>query len=224
MKTISFAIARSMLLLQDTMNRKIHPHWEREGFAFLRAVLVESAEALEHYGWKWWKKQQPDMVQLRIELVDIWHFLLSSYLVRSQGEPDNAALYIVREWTSPPDFKFDEHTYQLSTLDMHQRLELLAALSAVRRIHLPLVVSLFESCQMSVESLYLGYVSKNILNHFRQDHGYKTGEYVKIWAGREDNEHMDDLLKNLNPESADLPERLYDALRERYRELVGPTS
>ena len=73
----------AMLELQDSMNKKIDNDWLAKRHAYLRAVLVEATEALEHYGWKWWKKQTPDMAQLRIEMIDIWHFVLSEYLLRS---------------------------------------------------------------------------------------------------------------------------------------------
>jgi thiaminase len=105
-------------------------------------------------------------------------------------------------------------------MEMREQLELLAALSAVRRVHLPLVVALFNGCGLDAESLYTAYVSKNILNHFRQDNGYKTGEYVKMWRGLEDNAHMEELLKTLDARSESLPTRLYEALERRYRETV----
>lgn len=211
------AVVRTMLELQEKMNRKIHPEWQGAGFAFLRAVLVESIEALEHYGWKWWKAQAPDMAQLRIELVDIWHFLLSHYLAAG-SDRDAAARAIVADWVSPAAFAFDGRRYDPAALDLRERFELLAALSAVRRVHLPLVVSLFEACEMSAQTLYRSYVSKNVLNHFRQDNGYKSGEYRKLWQGREDNAHMEELLDTLDAASETLPARLYEALERRYRE------
>jgi dimeric dUTPase (all-alpha-NTP-PPase superfamily) len=214
------AVLRSMLGLQVEMNRKIDPQWHAKGFAFLRAAFVESAEALEHYGWKWWKKQTPDMGQLRIELVDIWHFLMSHYLVLAGNDQEAAAKAIAQEWSASPEFEFDGKRYSTERMDMREQLELLAALSAVRRIHLPLVVALFKGCGLDADSLYTAYVSKNILNHFRQDNGYKTGEYIKMWRGVEDNAHMEELLKTLDARSESLPARLYEALERRYRETV----
>lgn len=220
MNAPSVAVLRSMLGLQVEMNRKIDPQWHVADFAFLRAVFVEAAEALEHYGWKWWKKQAPDMGQLRIELIDIWHFLMSDYLVRAGSDQESAAQAIAREWAAPAEFEFDGKRYSPERMDLREQLELLAALSAVRRIHLPLVVTLFRGCGLDADALYTAYVSKNILNHFRQDHGYKTGEYVKVWRGLEDNAHMEELLKTLDTRSESLPGRLYEALERRYRETV----
>ena len=220
MNAPSLAVLRSMLKLQVDMNVKIDPQWHVAGFAFLRAALVEAAEALEHYGWKWWKKQTPDMAQLRIELIDIWHFLMSDYLVRAGNDQEGAARAIAAEWSAPPEFMFDGRRYTPERMDLREQLELLAALSAVRRVHLPLVVALFKGCGLDAASLYTSYVSKNILNHFRQDHGYKTGEYVKMWQGLEDNAHMEELLRTLDAASETLPARLYEALERRYRETV----
>jgi hypothetical protein len=69
---------------------------------------------------------------------------------------------------------------------------------------------------MTLEELFDLYIGKNVLNRFRQNHGYKTGEYRKLWGGREDNEHLIDLLSELEVSAADLPDALYAALQVRY--------
>lgn len=51
----------SMLDLQGQMNSKVNPNWIHAGYPFLRAVLVEGGEAIDHHGWKWWKAQEKDM-------------------------------------------------------------------------------------------------------------------------------------------------------------------
>jgi len=218
MKAPTEAMLLAMLALQERMNRKIDPAWASAGHAFLRAVLVEAVEGLEHYGWKWWKRQDPNLEQLRIELVDIWHFLLSYYLVQTEGIQAKAAGRIASEWRDPAEISFDGIVYDVSGLDLRRKLELLAALSAVRRVSLPLFASLLEDCGIDVERLYRDYVSKNVLNHFRQDNGYKAGTYRKMWEGREDNEHMAEILARLAP-SAGLADELYRELEQKYRSL-----
>jgi hypothetical protein len=207
-----------MLALQDRMNRKIDADWLSRNHAWLRAVLVEATEALDHYGWKWWKKQSPDMVQLRIELIDIWHFILSEYIVRAGGDNGKAADAMLRDWSDTAACELDSQRYEVGALDMRQQLELLAGLSAVRRMHMPLLATLFAACELPAATLYRDYMSKNVLNHFRQDHGYKTGEYKKTWDGREDNVHMAELLEDMMP-GGDLAEALYQGLKQRYDAL-----
>lgn len=209
----------AMLELQDSMNKKIDSDWIGKRHAYLRAVLVEATEALEHYGWKWWKKQTPDMPQLRIELIDIWHFVLSEYLLRANGDKAAAAQAIISAWAEPAALDFDGAHYALETIDMRGQLELLAALAAVRRLCMPLLAHLFAACVLTPAALYREYVSKNVLNHLRQDRGYKTGAYKKIWDGAEDNVQMAEILQSLRVADEQLPQALYHALAQRYDEL-----
>ena len=57
---------------------------------------------------------------------------------------------------------------------------------------------------------------KNVLNFFRQDHGYQEGTYVKLWQGREDNEHLSELLESLDDTDPGFPDAVYRALSARY--------
>jgi dimeric dUTPase (all-alpha-NTP-PPase superfamily) len=47
-----------------------------------RAITLELAECIDSFPWKHWKgiEQQPDISNARIELVDVWHFLMSSII------------------------------------------------------------------------------------------------------------------------------------------------
>ena len=210
------SMLHAMLELQDGMNRKINPDWLAAGYPFLRAVLVEAVEGLDHYGWKWWKSHSPDLVQLRIELVDIWHFLLSEYLVRANGDRARAARALLDDWKSGTEIDFDGVRYDIEALDIRRKLELLTALAAVRRICTPLMADLFACCELSAAQLFREYVSKNVLNHFRQDHGYKTGTYRKCWDGSEDNVHLAQILGDMAASDEALPQELYKCLHERY--------
>jgi hypothetical protein len=212
---------RAMLELQDGMNRKINPDWLAAGYPFLRAVLVEAVEGLDHYGWKWWKAQAPDLAQLRIELIDIWHFVLSEYLVRAGGDQARAAHALLAAWQDGAVVSLDGRRYDIAALGIREQLELLTALAALRRVSMPLVAALFAACGITAAQLFRDYVSKNVLNHFRQDNGYKTGEYRKLWDGREDNVHLAQILQDLAATDEALPQALYASLGERYRYYLG---
>jgi len=66
---------------------------------------------------------------------------------------------------------------------------------------------------LDLDALYRLYVGKNILNRFRQDHGYKEGTYQKIWGGEEDNVVMQ---RYLETEGTLSPEALYARLETAY--------
>ena len=74
-----------MLDLQDKMNRKVHPDWKSQGYAWYRAIWTECAELMDHYGWKWWKAPNPDIEQIKLEIVDIWHFAMSILISESDN-------------------------------------------------------------------------------------------------------------------------------------------
>jgi len=76
----ALAMLHTMAQMQDEHNALVHPQWRDQGHQYYRAVWVECAEMLDHFGWKWWKKQNPDLDQVKLELVDIWHFGLSEML------------------------------------------------------------------------------------------------------------------------------------------------
>ena len=73
---------------------------------------------------------------------------------------------------------------------------------------------------MPYDELFDMYIGKNVLNRLRQNHGYQSGEYVKVWNGREDNEHLVELLEELEADPATLPDALYAALEDRYVTLT----
>lgn len=218
--------AQAMLVLQDSMNTKIDPQWRYANFAFLRAVVVEGAEALEHHGWKWWKAQSCDWPQLRLELVDIWHFVLSHVWLQFGDRIEDAALYLSRQSASAggPHARvetFDGHEYHLHEMSFVDKLELMIGLAAAGRHSVGLFESLLADADMTWDVLYRQYIGKNILNRFRQDHGYKQGTYRKQWKGREDNEHLVELAEQCDATSPQFPDWLYDALAKRYAETAG---
>ena len=74
---------------------------------------------------------------------------------------------------------------------------------------------------MTPDALFAAYVGKNVLNFFRQDHGYKDGSYRKTWQGREDNEHLAELLGTLDSRSPRYADELYGALAARYAQTAA---
>lgn len=69
----------------------------------------------------------------------------------------------------------------------------------------------------SIEMISNTYIAKNTLNSFRNSNGYNTGEYVKIWNGREDNMVAMDIMSK-HPEYT--PEELYMELIESYANAI----
>lgn len=211
--------ANTMLSLQASMNFKIDPDWVEARYPYLLAVVIEGAEAIEHHGWKWWKKQHKDLPQLQMELIDIWHFMLSEILLRNDADEAKAVVFLsnaIAESKQLESLYFDGKDYPLKELELLQQIELLIALAGARRIEVGLFSSIMSLCELDWNSLFSQYVGKNVLNVFRQDHGYKEGTYSKEWNGQEDNEHLVEILNQLDPEIESYTEHLYAQLELRY--------
>ena len=92
--------------------------------------------------------------------------------------------------------------------------------SSVDDVFIKRLVSAFlHSCHISeltFGQLYQIYMAKNVLNKFRQDHGYKEGEYIKLWDGKEDNVVMFEIIEKMDVFSGDA---LYISLKAAYSQL-----
>lgn len=200
-----------MLSLQDEMNVKVNADWRHQGFEWYRAIWVECAEMLDHYGWKWWKAQTADMPQVELELIDIWHFGLSDLLQQDRSEEE--LLDYLASCLSQPK----------QAGDLRLAIEAFASSVLQRKaFDAEGFVDMMAATDLSFDELFTRYVAKNVLNLFRQDHGYKEGTYTKVWNGREDNEHLMDVLNAL-PAAELSRDRLYEELKMRYPETANST-
>jgi dimeric dUTPase (all-alpha-NTP-PPase superfamily) len=197
----------TMLRMQDRINTQVHEHWIEQGFAWHRAIWVECAELVDHYGYKWWKHQEHDLAQVQLEVVDIWHFGLSA-LFRPDASISSLADGIASAWPANPAVS--------SVIDAAEALAGIAAQE--KRFCVPSFASLLKAAELDFADLYRQYLGKNVLNRFRQDNGYKDGSYRKLWQGREDNEHLAELLRGVDADAVDAEPLLYAALAQRYGE------
>lgn len=202
----------NMLTMQDRMNTRVHLHWVQQNFEWYRAIWIECGELMDHVGYKWWKKQDADMEQVRLEVIDIWHFGMSALFQEGLAIAQIAS-----------DIENELNHYTPTGLGVREATEALATHSLQTRGFSPSRFwELMLAAGLDFNALYSAYVGKNVLNFFRQDNGYKEGSYTKNWAGREDNEHLVELMSDLDRNTNDFADQLYRALENRYKDLSGP--
>jgi NTP pyrophosphatase (non-canonical NTP hydrolase) len=214
------------LQLQDQLNRKINENWKkiRKKEDFYRAIWLECAEAVESLPWKWWKKTQPDIENLEIELADIFHFILS--LILMEKNPDLTYFYkgLNEDFKNLKNIEGDYINHYLAQIyqkneNIYEEYIFLFEKVAEKSLRQDLDGVLFffgllTKRLMGFDRLYLLYMGKNILNHIRQEMGYKSGEYKKIVDGLEDNKYLINLIKEVdNIENLEL--RLRETLKEK---------
>lgn len=196
----------TMLELQHKMNSKVHPDWVNQGYAWYRAAWIECAELMDHQGYKWWKKQHCDLSQVQLEVIDIWHFGMSARFFPGADIPRLADAIIA-----------ELNARQAGETDILLATEALAGhCLAQRDFSVALFWDLLEAAGLDFDALFKQYVGKNVLNFFRQDHGYKEGSYIKTWQGREDNQHLFEVLASLDVATGDFADQVYRHLLARY--------
>lgn len=177
--------AQAMCQLQDTFNQRISKIWRSAGFAWYRAIWLEAAELADRVPWKWWKAAPlVDKIQAQLELVDIWHFILSWALVEEMGVDHLVAILELTNRHELPHRTEIEVVERIAAAAVQQDLGATTTAFAT-------ACRLFE---LNSDLLYRLYIGKNALNVHRNKHGYKEGTYVKIWDGREDNQHLEDIM------------------------------
>lgn len=202
----------TMIKMQNEFNCKIHPEWEKQNYPFHLAVLDEIGEALNHYGWKWWtEKKEPNIPMLKLEMVDIWCFLMShAFKTLSVLDLD----WVVEKYTfldkkdaSISDFKIEIGNLYDPNLCFSYRCFFRCLLAL----------------DMTFDELYKLYVGKMALNKLRQDMGYREGKYKKTWCFKdtdymevEDNEYMYTFCEHLTSEDPELFKRIYKKLLAAY--------
>jgi len=215
-----------MFLLQKQLNDSTNgKNWELGQNKFgkeinwLRCIHMEVAELIDSTPWKHWKNinAEPDMNNIHVELVDIWHFLMS-YILQETNVPKAVSLvntHCIYEAVEIEDIDVKlmvKEAEKLSYISLAIETGNMPSFSGVERF----IDQFFRCCKISglsfmwLQKLYIG---KNCLNKFRQDHGYKEGTYIKVWNGNEDNVVMVSVLEDMENVSFD---ELYEALDKNY--------
>lgn len=213
-------LIEQMFKLQNELNNNTNGQMWVDGFtkenrqiSWYRCIYMEAAEAIDSFNWKHWKNinVEPDWANIKVELVDIWHFIMSEAI--RVGDQSYADQY--------------EEIDAVGDLDpeiLLQTLERILALSAQAKIGdnsviretIDLFFVALSHIGMDTAELYKRYVVKNQLNTFRQQNGYKDGSYIKIWSSVEDNVVAFNIMDD-NPGIT--PSELYKQLETAYESL-----
>nr|WP_180201859.1 dUTP diphosphatase [Pseudomonas sp. SbOxS1]NYU01104.1 hypothetical protein [Pseudomonas sp. SbOxS1] len=218
MEKISLEQALPLVSWQNSLNCLVDPHWTQAHYPYLRGVVVETAEAMDHYGWKWWTPQTPDMLQFQYELMDILSFFLSHLISESQGDLSLSARALVGQ--SDPALKhyvFNKQAMDLRACDVLPLLEWFTGLAIFGVIALPLLERIM--CLSGLgdwDAVLSRYRQKYELHVFRQLNGYSLGRYRKDWDGKEDSLYLAELCQCTANGRAHQDTHLYQTLKNMY--------
>ena len=210
-----------MFALQKQLNDETNGEVWIKGFtkenrqiSWYRGIYMEVAEAIDSFNWKHWKNidDQPDWDNIKVELVDIWHFIMSESIRINDQAYANKHL----ELSAKGDFDSDA---LVSLLENMLKLSVTSSINPdinnIRQIT-DLFFEIISHLGIDVQDLYKRYVVMNLLNTFRQHNGYIDGSYIKNWGGVEDNVIAFEIMDK-NPKIS--PEDLYNKLNHEYSNI-----
>lgn len=205
---------------------------------WLLTIEMELSELMDSTPWKHWKKinSQIDTKNIKIELVDIWHFIMS-YLLEEKNQ-----IKTVEKINLLYETYFN---YEIEEKIVKNDLEVICT-EGIKELYFDMKKTIFKLIDkrkdklenrliinffnflyymnFELKDMYKIYIGKNCLNEFRQNNGYKDGTYKKEWKfGNElleDNKVMLILLDKLSI-SETLYEEMYRLLSEEYHGIFN---
>lgn len=189
-----------------------------------RCIYMELAEAIDSVSWKHWKNIEwgIDYENFKVELIDIWHFLMSELLrtftidelviLITKYSESKSEVKLPLEWSKSDNANLDD------IIEPYEHLMALTLIKIDDKDYLENLIESFficlDSASVSFDDLYQLYIGKNVLNKFRQDHWYKEWNYIKIWNWEEDNVVMQRII-----EKTLWFKEIYEWLEENYSKL-----
>lgn len=225
-------IILEMILLQQKLNDETNgKDWEfgytTQGklISWKRCIYMECAELIDSFAWKHWKSLNATTNEnnLLVEIVDIWHFILSlmlsHYKIHGLGDVNTLAKNIIdsagfSQFCKEPQNIKNENIYEIMN-DIERLIHVSSGFNCDIYELLRIYFSVALKCGVNLKSLFECYVAKNVLNRFRQDNGYKEGNYKKIWNGKEDNEVMSEILAS----GIHNIDEIYSSLNKAYKSI-----
>ena len=203
---------KEMFILQQKLNDETNGTGWENGYTkndriinWKRCIYMESAELIDSFNWKHWKdiNKTTDWENATIEIVDIWHFvmslLLEEYKTHDRGSVDKLVKDVIDVHGFERFSKEPENRENADTMEVINDIESIMHITTASQIDLfdGLLKDYFAmslKCGVNLKILYKFYIAKNVLNQFRQDNGYKEGTYKKVWGNKEDNEVMLEIM------------------------------
>jgi dimeric dUTPase (all-alpha-NTP-PPase superfamily) len=205
------ARSKHLVQLQDDLNEATIANWVSNGNDWETAIVIECAEAIDSTPWKWWKSMDADIANLKVETIDTLHFLISKAMNDLTTDSPVREEYI------------DDVTHSLANAlrkhpaktevqikgikELYKKLMLSTLKQGHMDEYLEVISEIFACLGMGIDDIYASYISKNLLNHFRQERGYKSPDvhYTKVFAdGREDNAVFFDVVMKVAEDHPDV--------------------
>jgi len=209
---IDLSVIYDTLELQDKFNENVIQGWKNKKLDWWMAIDDEIMEILNSVNWKWWKNAKNlkevgtkvDMDNVEVEMVDLFHFLMSIGLEKKKENFMITMLFSATKFNK----KFDP---QEIIKKVRYEMKLFAQLGIFEMVFLKWLEVWFGMGK-DLNYLLKSYRIKNALNIVRQKFGYKNGTYEKIWD--KENNLEDNVIAWKLAENLELNKEFFDKIIE----------
>jgi len=226
---IDYSLWQETIKIQESLNDSVAPGWkedkEQRKYDFWMAILDETTEVLNSRHWKWWKDSNKmgnvDWDNVRVELIDLFHFILSIAIQHDSSSIIFAQLANLEtnkdRLKEPRDEHFFEDFWQMFLMSLHTK-------------NLPVIAvywcDFWYRAGGDVNELFMEYRIKAALNKIRQEFGYGAkNTYQKLWVDKDTGAMVEDnvmawkLAQDVEL-NKDTVETMTNKLRDYYLENV----
>ena len=161
---------KEMFQMQRALNKNILDEFGEEAMTEekLELAIIDELGELTHElkgDWCWWKKTQAPVNRQRVleELVDVYHFVMTSEMMRRYSSTDGVIDIILNQY----EFSIN-HFDELEK----ERLDYLIGNISYSYDKLTVLLQLTKCLQFSFDEIYQEYLNKNKINYERLKNGY----------------------------------------------------
>lgn len=161
---------KEMFQMQRALNKNILDEFGEEAMTEekLELAIIDELGELTHElkgDWCWWKKTQAPVNRQRVleELVDVYHFVMTSEMMRRYSSTDKEI-----------DFILNKYNFYISYFDeiKNERLDYLIGDISATCDKLGELLKLTKCLGFSFDEVYQEYLNKNMINYERLQNGY----------------------------------------------------
>lgn len=161
---------KEMFQMQRTLNKSILDEFGEESMTEekLELAIIDELGELTHElkgDWCWWKKSQAPVNRKRVleELVDVYHFVMTSEMMRRYSSTDKEI-----------DFILNKYNFYISYFDeiKNERLDYLIGDISATCDKLGELLKLTKCLGFKFDEVYQEYLNKNKINYERLKNGY----------------------------------------------------
>jgi len=176
---------KDIVNIQDVLNGKADPNnpdWKkaRTIVDYKLASVLEMAELIESTPWKWWKGGNADLWNVKIEAIDMLHFLSSNISIEEREPTEDDDKFLGFDNNISTDLFVDNNPD--NGADRLRAFNIIKAIVNEDESY-NLINDIMKSCGLTSDEISSIYIAKYTLNEIRWEGGYALDKYKKMKSG-----------------------------------------